>query len=93
MINENNTSQMFQEIKDILETVLRKQSINQKKEDEKYIIDAERLARMLNVSSSTVFKWTKDGIIKYSPIGGKFFFKMSDVLDFIDRHQVPLKKK
>lgn len=50
-----------------------------KKNDEDKTLTRKQAAQYLGVSLSTLDTWAKNGIIKSHGIGGKVFYKMSDI--------------
>lgn len=57
------------------------------------IYDDVDLRNYLKVSKRTTAQWREDDKIINSKIGGKIFYKLSNILKMIDEHEVPTKRK
>ena len=55
---------------------------------EHIILNNKDIAELLKVSSKTVQKWRDNGLISYSKVGREIFYKLSDVLEFLDDHKI-----
>lgn len=53
------------------------------------ILDDVDLRDFLNVSKRTTAYWREKAMITYSKLGGKIFYRLSDVLKFIAEHEIP----
>ena len=43
---------------------------------------------LLCISSKTAQKWRDDGKIKYYQIGKIIFYKLSDILELLEKHKI-----
>ena len=41
---------------------------------QKYILDTADLKQQYNLSDSTIYRWRRDGKIKYIKLGGKYYY-------------------
>jgi hypothetical protein len=55
---------------------------------EETILDDVDLREMLKASPRTTAEWRAKKLITYSKIQGKIYYRLSDVLDFLDRNSV-----
>jgi hypothetical protein len=53
------------------------------------IWDDVDLRENLKVSQRTTATWRQEKLITYSKVNGKVFYKLSDVLDFIEKYKIP----
>jgi hypothetical protein len=53
------------------------------------IFDDESLREMLKVSKRTTANWRERGFITFSKLGGKIFYRLSDVLMLIKQNEIP----
>jgi len=60
---------------------------------EHIVYDNYRLQEELNISSRLAQSWRDQGIITFSQIGNKIYYKLSDVLDMLNQHINPAFKK
>ena len=62
-----------------------KSVITEKKKDPKDIfVDNPRFLVMMNISKRTAQTWRDEGIISFSQIGGKIYYRLSDVQKLLD---------
>jgi len=52
---------------------------NLKRENQKELMSTNELIAYLSVTRSTIFHWTRNGIIKPRKLGGKNFYKKSEI--------------
>lgn len=48
--------------------------------------DNQEFCQVMNISKRTAQNWRKSGIIKYSAIGNKFYYKLFDILNLIQTY-------
>lgn len=51
-------------------------------------IDAEKVFVQLNISYRTLQRWRLSGMIPYSRINGKYFYKKSDIIALLNNNYV-----
>jgi hypothetical protein len=56
-------------------------------------IDNQTVCQALNVSKRTLQSFRDKGLIPYSQIGHKCFYKQEDMKEFIEKHRVELLEK
>jgi hypothetical protein len=59
------------------------------RQPEEVIIDDVSLREMLKVSKRTTANWRERGFITFSKLGGKIFYRLSDVLMLIKQNEIP----
>ena len=80
-------SEEIQELMTTLENV--KQILqNVSKPPEHVIFDDIDLRNFLKVSKRTSATWREKGELTYSKFGGKIYYRLSDILTFIKKHEV-----
>src|SRR5690348_6602567 len=52
------------------------------------IYDDVDLRQLLKVSRRTIAEWRANKLITFSKVQGKIFYRLSDILDFLDRNKV-----
>lgn len=55
---------------------------------EQTILDDVDLRKMLNVSARTTAEWRTKRLITHKKVVGKMYYKLSDVLAFLDKYTV-----
>ncbi|MEP2237465.1 MAG: helix-turn-helix domain-containing protein [Maribacter sp.] len=66
---------------------------NQKKFLSKEILDNDEFQELFNISSGTAANWREQGIIAYSQVKSKIYYKVKDINKLINDSYKPLKKK
>ena len=56
------------------------------------ILDNADVLQLFKISHKTASNWREEGILPYSQIKGKFYYKLSDMHKIIDQHYVVKKK-
>jgi hypothetical protein len=80
-------SEDVQELMATLDAV-KKLMENVDKPPEYIILDDVDLRNFLNVSKRTVAYWREKREITYSKLGGKTYYRLSDILDLIKKNEV-----
>jgi protein tyrosine phosphatase len=57
------------------------------------IYENQAFLEIMNISKRTASNWRSEGIIPYSQIGVKIYYKHSDLLELINKNYVPIIKK
>jgi hypothetical protein len=66
---------------------------NSKSKSEDFVDNADFI-QLMNISKRTAQAWRDEGIISFSQIGGKIYYRMSDVQALLDKnHKQAFKKK
>lgn len=66
---------------------------NSKSKAEDFVDNADFI-QLMNISKRTAQAWRDEGIISFSQIGGKIYYRMSDVQALLDKnHKQAFKKK
>tara|TARA_R110002049_G_scaffold161901_2_gene327487 strand:- start:8751 stop:9008 length:258 start_codon:yes stop_codon:yes gene_type:complete len=69
----------LKEIQDKLDILTTKINKLQKNTLDNSIIDNADFIQLMNISNSTSKNWRKKGVIPYSQIEGKFYYKIKDI--------------
>ncbi|MGG9960010.1 helix-turn-helix domain-containing protein [Ferruginibacter sp. SUN106] len=67
---------------------LRHELYNMQRPPDQVILDEVDFCNFLKISKRHACDLRVEGQITYSKIGGKLYYKLSDILNFIERHQV-----
>lgn len=76
----------LKEIQDKLDILTTKINRLQKNKLESQIIDNADFLQLMNISNSTAKNWRNKGIIAYSQIENKFYYKVEDIESLLDKH-------
>lgn len=81
------TSEAFQELKkDISEISKRINDANNKQPLSENWLDIADVCMLLHISKRTLQSYRDNGILPYSQIGGKIYFKASDIQLHLEKH-------
>lgn len=86
------TKDQFQQIQKQLEEI--KASLSEKQKNTKHIfVDNQEFIQIMNISKRTAQSWRDDGIITFSQIGHKIYYRMSDIEVLLEKNLNPAFKK
>ena len=51
------------------------------------ILDNKDFIKLMGISDRTALQWRNDGLIQFSQIGNKIFYRMSDVISLLNQHK------
>jgi len=57
------------------------------------IIDNFRFIELMGISSKTALNWRDKGIISYSQVNNKIFYRKSDIIELLNKYHVKSSKK
>ena len=86
------TQQNYDELISRLDRIQQEVSNKQKSPADTFI-DNQEFIQIMNVSKRTAQSWRDEGIISFSQIGSKIYYRMSDVQALLDKHYKPAFKK
>jgi flagellar biosynthesis/type III secretory pathway chaperone len=82
------TSEQYQEIIQKLDE-LKSQLAANKNSVEVQFIDNQQFIKLMSVSKRTAQTWRDEGIISFSQVGSKIYYRMSDVKKMLDSNYKP----
>jgi len=86
-MNNTETQQItLKEIQDKLDILTTKINRLQKNKLENQIIDNADFLQLMNISNSTAKNWRNKGVIPYSQIESKFYYKVEDIEFLLSKH-------
>ena len=78
-------SEAFQQIVDKLEAIDQRLSAKEKEPKEKWL-DNQELMLLLKISKRTLQHYRDSGIISFSQVGNKIYYRLSDVEELLKKH-------
>ena len=84
----NVNKEKIQLISDKIDKIYEEISITQK-DPKDVIFDSYQLMQILNISKSTLQKLRYNGVIGYSKVLGKHYYKQSDINEMIEKNYKP----
>jgi 3-methyladenine DNA glycosylase Tag len=86
------TQQNYDELISRLDRI-QQEVANKQKSPVDTFIDNQEFIQIMNISKRLAQNWRDSGIISFSQIGSKIFYRMSDVQSLLDKHYKPAFKK
>jgi hypothetical protein len=83
----------LKKISDRLEFLIKQNEFKNKISPEYVILDNSDILKLFKISAKTASNWREEGILPYSHIKGKIYYKLKDVHKVIDQNYNPIKKK
>jgi hypothetical protein len=84
--------------KEILDNLIQanKELIEQLKNQKKHSLtdewlDSQDIKHILNISDRTIHNWKRKGILKYSKVDGKLYFKKSHIEELLENNMQDIK--
>ena len=79
------TAEQYQELLKRMDDI--KATLNQKQKDPSDIfVDNQEFLQLMNISKRTAQNWRDQGVISFSQVGSKIYYRMSDVQDLLDKN-------
>ncbi len=66
---------------------------NKQKDPKDEFLDNQEFLQLMNISKRTAQTWRDEGIISFSQIGSKIYYRMSDVQTLLDKNYKSAFKK
>ena len=61
-------------------------------QDEDLLLDNADFIQLFKISAKTAQNWRNEGLIEYSQVKGKIYYRLKDIREFIHRHRKSRKK-
>jgi len=74
---------------DELVRIIRYEVQQAKRPPEEVIYDDVDLRNFLKVSKRTTASWREKGLITFSKLGGKIYYRLSDILSLLKENEIP----
>ncbi len=74
-------TKLIEQLKCFIENVIRP--------PEQVILDDVDLRGLLKVSKRTTAYWREKGVVTFSKLGGKIYYKLSDILILLKKNELP----
>ncbi len=78
MITINITDTQYQDLLLRMEEI-KSELMQKQKKSEDVFLDNQQFLQMMNISKRTAQTWRDDGVIAYSQVGYKLYYRMSDI--------------
>ncbi len=85
------TNDQYQDILAKIEAI--NTSIIKNKEPKDSFLDNQEFLQLMNVSKRTAQTWRDEGIVSFSQVGGKIYYRMFDVQKLLDSNYKPAFKR
>lgn len=85
-------SEAFREIMNRLNELSTALNQNNKNPEEQFL-DNQQFIQLMNISKRTAQSWRDEGIISFSQVGSKIYYRMKDVQTLLDKNYKSAFKK
>jgi hypothetical protein len=82
----NPANERLDQIEDKLKELLLLLKDKQRSNPEQVFFDSQEFLQIMNVSKRTAQYWRDSNLIGYCQIGCKIYYRLSDILLFLDKH-------
>ena len=83
-----------EKIQKILETLIEIKTCGLLKKDDGFqFVDNENFLSLLGISKRTAQSWRDEGVISFSQINGKIYYRLSDIDEMLKKHYKKAFKK
>lgn len=79
------SAQQYKELINRLDVLNKKLEEKQKSPDDTFL-DNQEFLQLMNISKRTAQTWRDEGIVSFSQIGSKIYYRMSDVKRLLDKN-------
>ena len=79
------SAQQYKELVNRLDVLNKKLEEKQKSPDDTFL-DNQEFLQLMNISKRTAQTWRDEGIVSFSQIGSKIYYRMSDVQKLLDKN-------
>lgn len=79
------STQQYKELVNRLDD-LNKQLEEKQKKPQDTFLDNQEFLQLMNISKRTAQTWRDEGIVSFSQIGSKIYYRMSDVQKLLDKN-------
>lgn len=89
-MNFKQLHEMQQQIQELAEAIheLKLEFQNLARPANETILDEVDMRNLLKISARTSIKWRQQGLITYTQIVNKFYYKLSDIIETLDKHAI-----
>jgi hypothetical protein len=88
ILSKEQYDDMVMRIEEIKKTI-----IQNSKEPKEIFVDNQEFLKLMNISKRTGQTWRDEGIISFSQIGSKIYYKMDDITKMLNKNYKPAYKK
>lgn len=79
-----NLQRLEERIEYLANELVKKQRIDK----DHVFVDQVEFCQIMNIEKSTAYVWRNQGLISYSKIGKTIYYKMTDIIQFLDNHRI-----
>lgn len=88
VLSKNEFDLLVEKLKKLTDVLAEKQ-----KNPEDQFVDNQEFMQLMNISKRTAQNWRDEGVISFSQIGSKIYYRMSDVRKLLDNNYCKAFKK
>ncbi len=84
ILSKEQYQELLQRMDEIMSVLIKKQ-----KDPKDLFLDNQEFLQLMNISKRTAQHWRDEGIISFSQVGYKIYYRMSDVQKLLDSNYKP----
>ena len=65
------------------------EGLSKLRENKKEFLSNEEFLKLMSISTRTAQSWRDEGIVSFSQIGGKIYYRMEDIKEILIKHRRP----
>ena len=65
------------------------EGLSKLRENKKEFLSNEEFLKLMSISKRTAQSWRDEGIVSFSQIGGKIYYRMEDIKEILIKHRRP----
>jgi len=92
MVNCHKCHESLENVKLRLDTLSKKIDQIQRNDPEQVFFDTQQFMYIMNISKRTAQTWRQEGLISFSKVGNKFYYRLSDILLILDKYFIKSKE-
>lgn len=81
----------LENIQERLNKMLLLLEVKQRNNPEQVFFDNQEFIQVMNISKRTAQAWRDTGMIAFSQVGSKMYYRLSDILKMLDKYYKPSK--
>jgi hypothetical protein len=87
----HNCREPLEDIQERLSKITQILESKQRANPDQVFFDNQEFIQVMNISKRTALAWRETGLISFSQVGGKIYYRLSDILLMLEKHHRPSK--
>ena len=83
----------FEKVQQRLDSMIKRLEQTQRSSPDQVFFDNQEFIQVMNISKRTAQQWRDSQMIGFSQVGNKIYYRLSDILELLDKCFKPAKNK